>query len=466
MFYGDWLYDPKGLRQFFVEIQVKRISGADDALLEQCGVSSKQVWLALQDSHAPAIEPVTLPAGVAKSAIPALLASRGLSVPHDLAFDAIAEVEYAAPAPAPSLQVPTCSADKGKGRAETPGLSSPGLDLAREETDTIVPTSPGQSSNHPRPLPNIATLALAHASPNLIKVPPRSGIPRSTYQPLPITEDFDPLNPPRAMPPTNDDDDEDSGLSTDESFNEDEEEGTVYLGDGQDPFASLPSAHDTPALSAADLHAHRAEFDRSFQDKLDEITTTYAKFENDPAFIARKNKSFVYAVRVLAIPDKGNAINVFSGPRSVDRYGTLLAQGGWVVPPLEERIAWRDAHKRQYKNKGAKAGKYEGLPHPKVDIAVPCRLDWTCGVTPRYFGQAPPLWRELSEPCLEDVYWMVWQLVSGKQFVGFRPGTGFGVPRPTMEGDLDLVADCPFKSPSVEAVYHAASYPRGDETKK
>ncbi|KAK0636009.1 hypothetical protein B0T17DRAFT_612802 [Bombardia bombarda] len=44
-----------------------------------------------------------------------------------------------------------------------------------------------------------------------------------------------------------------------------------------------------------------------------------------------------------------------------------------------------------------------------------------------YDGKPAPIWRELADPCLEDVYWMTWQLLSGKRFDAFRPGSGFGI---------------------------------------
>ncbi|KAK4131476.1 hypothetical protein BT67DRAFT_486121 [Trichocladium antarcticum] len=457
LFYGDWLYDPKGLRQFYVEIQVKRISGADDVLLEQCGISSRQVWLSLHDHQAPAIEPAPLPPGVAKSAVPAMLAARGLS------FAEIQEARLVSLMPAPSLLVPKSSADKGNGNGKGKGKATT---PAPEEAPAIVFGSASQpATQQQRPLPSIDSVALAHATPGAAEaVPPRTGIPRSTYQHLPIAADFDPPSSPACIPEekeeeeqeNDDDDDTDSGLSTDESLDDDDD-------DDDDGDADTPSARDTPILSAAEFHARRAAFDLAIQHTIGGIRKMYNAFENEPGFLRRKEQSFVYAVRVLAIPDRGNVVSDFAGPRSVDRYGTLLAQGGWVVPPRAERIA-RAAS--LYRGRAAPVGRYEGAPRPMADLAVPCRFDWSNELPPRYFGQPPPLWAEVSEPCLEDVYWMVWQLVAGRQFVGFQPGTGFGVGRPNTAGEAALLDNCPFKSPSAEAMYHAASYPRGDESKQ
>lgn len=450
MFYGDWLNDHKGLRQFFIEIQVKRISGADDELLEKCGISPEYVWLPLHDDKAPAITPIVIPLLVPQQFLPQP-AARELPNPHQAACEPIPEVEeeeYATPAPAPSFKVPTCSADKGKGKAVAPPVVNPAAPV-------IVSSDNFQSAQKRTPLPNIGDLALRQqdeadtTSPSGNPSAPRTGIPRS--QPLHTTGSLESLESTK------------SGAtdSSDESY---QEEGTIYLSDDVDPFDALLPAHATPAVSAADLHRQREEFDRNSYAKREELTRIFS-FLNDPAFIERKNKSFVYAVRIVAVPDRGNVVNEFNGPPVSDRYGTLLAQGGWVVPPLQERIQWRDEHKRSYRNKGARLGKYDGLPRPQYQNAMPMKFDWSGGTDPRYFGPAPPLWRELCDPCMEDIYWMTWQLLSGKQFLGFRPGAGFGVVRRDPAGDQEMLHKCQFKSPCTEALYHAASYPRVKETK-
>ena len=450
MFYGDWLNDHKGLRQFFIEIQVKRISGADDALLEKCGISSEFVWLSLHDDKAPAITPIVIPTLVPQQ-IPSQAAARELPTPRPATCEPIPEVEeeeYATPAPASSLKVPTCSADKGKGKAVAPPATNPAAPV-------IVSSDSFQSAQKRTPLPNIGDLALRQQdeadapSPSGSPNAPRTGIPRS--QPLHATGSLESLESTQ------------SG-TTDSSGDSYQDEGTIYLSDDVDPFDALIPAHATPAVSAADLHRHREEFDRNTYAKREELARIFS-FLSDPAFIERKNKSFVYAVRIVAVPDRGNVVNEFNGPPVADRYGTLLAQGGWVVPPLEERTHWRDEHKRSYRNKGARLGKYEGLPRPQIQNAMPMKFDWSGATDPRYFGPAPPLWRELYDPCLEDIYWMAWQLLSGKQFLGFRSGAGFGVVRREPAGHQEMLSKCQFKSPSTEALYHAASYPRGKETK-
>jgi hypothetical protein len=457
MFFGDWLNDHKGFRQFFIEIQIKRISGADDALLEKCGISPEYVWLSLHDDKAPAVTPI-VPPPIVTQELRSQAPARELPTPGQTSCQTIPEVEedvpeveqeeFVAPAPPPSMETPTCSADKGKGKAVAPQDQAASVN----PSPGIVSSESAQAPQQRTPLPNIGNLALAQQAeadvlPSVEASAPRTGIPRSL--PLSNTGSFDSLEATES----------EISASTDSSY---EDEGTVYLADNVDPFAALIPAHRTPAASAADLHRHRQEFEQRAYAKRDELRRIF-HFIEDPAFIERKNKSFVYAVRMVAIPDRGNVVNDFTGPRIDDRYGTLIAQGGWVVPPLEERVKWRDEHKRSYRNKGAKLGKYEGLPRPQVQNAMPLRLDWSGGLEPRYFGPAPPVWRELCDPCLEDIYWMVWQLVSGKQFLGFNPGTGFGANRRDPAGDESLLNQCPFKIPSAEALYHAASYPRGKE---
>ncbi|KAK3305733.1 uncharacterized protein B0T15DRAFT_397980 [Chaetomium strumarium] len=286
------------------------------------------------------------------------------------------------------------------------------------------------------------------SSPSAGPSAPRSGIPRS--QALPTTGSFDSIEAAESEP-----------ADSPESTYSDE----IYLPEGVDPFETIIPAHRTRAISAADMARHREHWDQNTVAKRRELDEIFS-FHEDPAFIERKQKSFVYAVRIIAIPDRGDIVNVFSGPPVENRYGTLIASGGWVVPPLEERVKWRDEHKRGYRNKAAKLGRYEGLPRPTVQHAMPMQFDWSGNLEPRYYGPAAPIWRELCEPCLEDIYWMVWQLMAGKCFLGFNPGAGFGVLRRDPEGDKKLLSECPFKSPSAEALHHAASYPRGDETKR
>ncbi|KAL2194924.1 hypothetical protein P885DRAFT_70952 [Corynascus similis CBS 632.67] len=449
MFFGDWLNDQKGLRQFFFEIQIKRISGADEKLLEECGISPAFVWLPLHDEKAPAITPMVVPPPVPRNQIPA----RALPVPGQIAGEPKPEVqheEHAISTPTSPPQVPAPLVDKGKCKALSTQTQSGSVHSA---APIIVSSGSPQSQRKQTPLANVGNLALGQKPATDAQYPTaEAGAPRPDIlraQSLPSSGSLESLESPRSH-------------ATDTTYGSYEEEGTVYVADRVDPFDALAPAHATPAVSAADLHRHRLEYDRIAYAKREELNHIFS-FMNDPVFMKRKKESFIYAVRIIAIPDSGRVVNDFTGPRVEDRYSTHIAQGGWVVPPLEERVRWREERKRAYRNKGAKPGKYEGLPYPQVQRAMPVKFDWSGGIEPRYYGPAPPLWREICDPCLEDVYWMVWQLLAGKQFLGFQPGTGFGKSRSHATGDVAILNQNPFKCPSTEALYHSASYPRKKE---
>ncbi|KAL2151277.1 hypothetical protein VTH82DRAFT_6375 [Thermothelomyces myriococcoides] len=417
---------------------------------------------------APAITPMVVPPPVSRNPIPA----RALPVPGQASGQPQPNVEhreYASPTTTSSLQSPASSADKGKGKgkatAVAPQTQAGGTQHHHHHqpaAPVIVSSESAQSPKKRTPLPNIGRLALAQRSTTDVSSvsagpgnPSITGIPSS--EPLPASGGPESGNhppPPEPTEPVDDDDDDD-----DETY---EDEGPIYLAEGVDPFDALIPAHATPAVSAADLYRHRLEYDRVAYAKREELMRTFS-FMKDPAFAKRRKESFIYAVRVVAIPDSGSVVNEFTGPRVEDRRATHIAQGGWVVPPLEERVRWREERKRAYRNRGAKPGKYEGLPYPQVQRAMPLKFDWSGDTEPRYYGPAAPVWHETCDPCLEDVYWMVWQLLAGKQFLGFQPGTGFGRPRPHATGDVAILNQNPFKSPSAEALYHSASYPRGKE---
>lgn len=176
----------------------------------------------------------------------------------------------------------------------------------------------------------------------------------------------------------------------------------------------------------------------------------------DPKFSERVNNSFVYVVKVMAIPRPHNwHVNTFTGPSVDKRDATLLGMGGWIVPSMEERVAYWAGKGRKHHPKPAK--KYKGLPKPAVQRAMPVCVDRTDNALPGIMGDFIPLWMELCDPTLEDVYWMVWQLFAGKQYIGMRCGAGFGLYR---HGE-EVVANQdrnPFKSPSPESIYHTANW--------
>ncbi len=68
-----------------------------------------------------------------------------------------------------------------------------------------------------------------------------------------------------------------------------------------------------------------------------------------------------------------------------------------------------------------------------------------------------PVWQEPTDPCLEDVYAMVWDMLAGQRYAGFRPGIGFGLTR-AQSLLTNVSSTAPFLSPSDEALYHAANH--------
>ena len=85
-------------------------------------------------------------------------------------------------------------------------------------------------------------------------------------------------------------------------------------------------------------------------------------------------------------------------------------------------------------------------------LARPASFDWTGHGVGRPYGEAGPVWRPVGEPSVEDVYWMVWQLLSGRRFLGFCPGAGFGVKWLSPSGSDKMLRRCPFVTPSPEAI--------------
>ncbi|KAL1835561.1 hypothetical protein VTJ49DRAFT_6457 [Mycothermus thermophilus] len=437
MFFGDWLTNEKGVRQHYLEIQIKRISGADDGLMRANGINPDYIWLPMHDATIPSIAPIVVPP-VARSGMPSQFATRQLPpTPADIAARTAVLQGPVAAQDAPSLETPTSSADKGKDKAAAPpepqtGVTNPAAPVI-VSSDSVRPIGITLSPQAP------SSLSLAGSS--------QTAIPRS--------------EPMRSTGSINSEESSEGTISASESSGEDK----VHLEDGTSSFQSAVESRPVgpfKTLTKDDIIRHRKIFEEKAATKHAEMKAIFS-FLQDPQFIERKKKSFVYAVRVIAIPDPGNIVNVFNGPRLEDRKGTLLAAGGWIVPPLEERVHWRDTHKRFYKHKGAKPNRYEGLPKPMIQNALPLQFDWTGRIAPRYYGSVPPIWNEPVDPTLEDVYWMVYQLLSGKQYLGFQQGTGFGIYRGEPAGNPMMLSQCPFKSPSNESRYHAACYPRVKE---
>lgn len=201
-----------------------------------------------------------------------------------------------------------------------------------------------------------------------------------------------------------------------------------------DPEAEKAPASDEAAAAAAAAKAAAAEGERI-------------------------KKSWVYIVRAIAIPaPPGSYFNAFTGPPIPDRRYTLLGEGGWVVPPLEEREALRKKRADEYAPLKQPGYKRTRLHSDVAAPAVPDRSDWLPG--PISFGSDPEVWLEVADPCKEDVYWLIWNLLAGKQYRGFRCGVGFGLNRddPGTDEFRRLVAEKnPFTSPSMAARTHSAN---------
>jgi hypothetical protein len=122
---------------------------------------------------------------------------------------------------------------------------------------------------------------------------------------------------------------------------------------------------------------------------------------NTPEVNARIQKSFVYIVRIIDIPQTGTSVNFFTGPRTADRAYTLLNTGGWVAPPLQERLEYRRTHEEEYKQH--LRADYKGLPKIRKHLAQPARGEHGEYPGPCLTGPSPPVWNEVAEPTLEDV---------------------------------------------------------------
>jgi hypothetical protein len=388
---GDWLTHANGEHQFYLEIQIKRISGADEELLQLCGIQDAYAWLAMNDP-AKVVEQIKVPESTRRM-FPAIKEAHEDKL-HQQREQAIAA------AASTSLQSPESSADKGKGKAVAVAEGHVGasaaprtaLDLNRDE----VPVA-------------------------------STGITGAQNSPSPKTD--------------NESTEESDGSQTD--------------------VASATSSSNATRRASSEgpydgfIQTRMFDLEEMIAKKMDELRHIFS-FTEDPAFRAIKAKSFIYAVRVIAIPGDKNVVNLFRGPAFPERKGTLLAQGGWVVPPMEERLAYRNRGRHNRKAAKKQSKNPPKLYKPERWLANQMWFDWTNDSEPRYHGLPMPLWNEPVDPCLEDVYWMVWQLLSGVQYIGVRSGYGFGIKRHDDRGDKALLDACPFRSPSLEAKHYPA----------
>ena len=136
--------------------------------------------------------------------------------------------------------------------------------------------------------------------------------------------------------------------------------------------------------------------------------------------------------------------------------GSLWFMGGWVAPPKEDRIARRAEYSGDYTDHldPAWVPQYK-YSYPGSRIAEDASFT---GPTLSEKGFQAPRWDEVCDPTLEDVYWLVWQLIAGKRYVGFRPGMGAGGTRRGITNSGSLTR-CPFESPSAESLKDSANRP-------
>ncbi|KAJ4383752.1 hypothetical protein N0V85_008423 [Neurospora sp. IMI 360204] len=516
MFFGDWLYTDNGQREYYMEIQIKHISGDDDEVIRNLGMNPNEVWIGMglvkdipgqggdkrslssNSSKVSAIQPKKLLlsslAGTHSGFPRSPSEERDNEELEDIATLALTNMSRRRPLPTtPTNTSSSASNNQGDTTPKTVHVGSEDIDLrdptaavnspsssrwtplnlsgrmaATSKSEQDVAAGPSTDQAPPSPRPGFA-LRFGSRSPQPDSDRPvGTGIPRS--KPLvPHSTSFDSI------------DDEGDTIMSDDIVGEagDNCGGETYEGDTTQSEIVIPgtpsrspSPPSSPIKYSPDSDKDQiAEFSISKENQnprdtrhslRDSLTPGHDTLNRhctpdlDGSFAARKKRSSIYTVRVVAFStEHSQNENGFSGPPSSQRHATLLGHGGWVCPPFEERVAkWMtenghlplscsaipEHEKKQHSN-----------PPQTLCRALPVRFDWSVDDPPRYYGEPAPVWWELGDPCLEDVYWMVWQMLSGKQFIGFKRGTGFGFPRTHTSGDDALLERCPFKSPSGEA---------------
>lgn len=483
MFFGDWITNCTNESVFFLEMQIKRISGADDDLMRRCGINPRYVWLPFahfdHDDQIPCGQssspirgneerPVS-PEPRLRSPTGRIVGPRGkasddtiaeypdrpsASIPHSGTFSSLGEILRAAEnCKFGNLDEVLNITMQGKVDPVLPLVH--GIEPERSHAETPLDNQSSEPDTTETPLENIDPILLSSTDgqepdglPRILPNPPVEGS-ASWGSNIPTSG---------SIPTSNDDEGSNDSFNTDDTI--------------------------AKASEGFSRSSHRVRNLLAYQKILRERREqTIEKLMKDPDFPCRKDNSYIYCVRVLAIPEVSPISNHFTGP-VVNRKATLLASGGWIVPPMEECIKWHNDDKEnraQFLNSSDDiATQYfktipgTPMPHSAEDIdqvpdsteelkkpyacrALPVKFDWSGNSPPRYYGEPCPIWRELAEPCLEDVYWMVWRLLSGTQYVGFRNGSGFGRPRTGTKGEQEILEHNPFESPSPEALHLSRS---------
>lgn len=514
MFFGDWLYTDNGQREYYMEIQIKHISGEDDQVIRNLGMNPNEVWIGMGmvketptqggDKRSLSSNSGRVSAVQPKKLLLSSLAGTHSGFPRspseerdneeleDNATLALTNMNRCRPLPTTPPANTSSSASSGDGDATPKNVH-----VGSEDTDIRDPTaavnSPSSSLWTPLKLSGRKT-ATSKSEQGIVAGPstaqalqsPRLSFPHRFSSRSPQPDPDRPIGTgiPRSKPlvphSTSFDsiDDEGDTIMSDDIVGEagDNGGGENYEGDttlSEIVIPGTPSRSPSPPSSpiryspdSDEDQAAESSISKENQNPRDHHHSSVALGHDtlnrlctpdlDGSFVARKKRSSIYTVRVVAVStEHSQNDNGFSGPPSSQRHATLLGHGGWVCPPFEERVAkWKADHghlplscsaiseheKKQYNNSLQTRCR-----------AMPVMFDWSVDDPPRYYGEPAPIWSDLGDPCLEDVYWMVWQLLSGKQFIGFKRGTGFGFPRTHTRGDDALLERCPFKSPSGEA---------------
>lgn len=210
------------------------------------------------------------------------------------------------------------------------------------------------------------------------------------------------------------------------------------------PSRSLWTQTPTRSTKATWAAGYEDSDETGADKKDDEPVPGIARGDHGPEILGRKARLLVYAVRVVAFLATTND-NRFLGPAVADRRATMLGMGGWVVPPLEERVK-RRGERRGVEEDEAVNRTREHPVRPYELLAMPSSFDWTGEGAGCSNGEAAPVWRAMCEPRVEDDCWIAWQLLAGWVFFGFRPGAGFGIRRLGTSGNATVLRRCLFVS--------------------
>ena len=174
-------------------------------------------------------------------------------------------------------------------------------------------------------------------------------------------------------------------------------------------------------------------------------------------FKTQMAKSFVYIVRLVACK--------FETGKPCGSY-LVMRTGGWVVPPMEERLRLYEGNWSSPETSLTSSGAFSNveavsLPKPGISRALsrsPSSVITNIRGANLCRGQTPEVWTQLADPAVEDVLWMASKLITGSLYKGFREGAGTGLDMsiPSNREFIRLWADnIRYKSPSNSALVHS-----------